>query len=131
MNNNISVLAELIEHCSEANKLLTSNAIAMENGEILEAQNNLKEATSLLSVMIKDIFVEVKEIVSVTSNEEEPYDFSILDISKLLSKICYNAASLISCYIDEQPETIKNTIETKLIKSINATKSLVLFILLN
>ena len=131
MNKKIAVLSELIENASEVNRLLISNAIAMENGEISEAQNWLKQATSLLSVMIKDIFVEVGEILEVKSQDEELYDFSMLDIAKLLSKVSFNASSLINCYINADTGSIKESIETRLIKSINATKSLTLSILLN
>lgn len=131
MNKKIAVLSELIENASEVNRLLISNAIAMENGEISEAQNSLKQATSLLSVMIKDIFVEVGEMLEVKSQDEEVYDFSMLDIAKLLSKVSFNASSLISCYINDDCGSIKDSIETRLIKCINATKSLTLSILLN
>lgn len=131
MNKKIAILSELIENASEVNRLLISNAIAMENGEITEAQNFLKQATSMLSVMIKDVFVETKEILEVECNEEDFYDFSMLDISKLLSKIAFNAASLINCYINEESGSIKNSVETRLIKCVNATKSLTLAILLN
>ena len=131
MNKKIAILSELIENASEVNRLLISNAIAMENGEITEAQNFLKQATSMLSVMIKDVFVETKEILEVECNEEDFYDFSMLDISKLLSKIAFNAASLINCYINEESGSIKNSVETRLIECVNATKSLTLAILLN
>ena len=131
MNKKITVLSELIENSSEVNRLLISNAIAMENGEIIEAQNSLKQATSLLSVMIRDIFVEVGEILEVSCADEEAYDFSMLDIAKLLSKVCFNASSLINCYISGDTGCIKDSIETRLFKCINATKSLTLAILLN
>ena len=127
----IAVLSELIENSSEVNRLLISNAISMENGDISEAQNSLKEATALLSVMIRDVFIETKEILDISTDEEEAYDFSMLDIAKLLSKVSFNASSLIGCYINEDTGSIKDSIETRLIKSINATKSLTLAILLN
>ena len=131
MNKSISTLSELIEHSSEANKLLISNAIAMENGEIAQAQKYLKEASSLLSVMLKDVFEETKQILSSITDDEEDYDFSTLDISKLLCKITYNASSLINCLVNEESLVVKNNIETKLNKCINATESLVNSILLN
>ena len=131
MNKKIAVLSELIENSSEVNRLLISNAIAMENGDITEAQNSLKQATALLSVMIRDVFVETKEVLDVSSNEEEIYDFSMLDIAKLLSKVSFNASSLINCYINNNLGIVKDSIEKRLIKSLNATKSLTLAILLN
>ena len=131
MNNNIKILSELIENASEVNRLLISNAIAMENGEIAEAQTSLQQASSLLSVMMRDVFVEVDEMLDNSSQDEEVYDFSMLDIAKLLSKVCFNASSLINCYINNDSEIVKNSIETRLIKCINATKSLTLAILLN
>ena len=131
MNQKISTLAELIEHASEANKLLVSNAIAMDNGEVKESQGYTREATALLAVMLKDVFVEVREVLSVPSAEEEDYDFSSLDIAKLLSKVIYNAASLIDCYVNNHPDTIRLNIEAKLAKCLNATESLVQTILLN
>lgn len=131
MNKKITVLSELIENSSEVNRLLISNAIAMENGEIVEAQNSLKQATVLLSVMIRDVFLEVKEILDVSSDEEELYDFSMLDIAKLLSKVSFNASTLINCYLNNDIGCIKDSIEKRLVKCINATKSLTLAILLN
>ncbi len=131
MNKNIAILSELIENASEANRLLISNAISMENGEIIDAQNSLKQATALLSTMIRDVFVEVKESLEIEVAEEEIYDFSMLDIAKLLTKVCFNASSLINCYLNDECGSIKDSIETRLIKCINATKSLTLAILLN
>lgn len=131
MNKKIIVLSELIENSSEVNRLLISNAIAMENGEILEAQNFLKQATALLATMIKDVFVETKEFLQIDNNDEDVYDFSMLDIAKLLTKVCFNASSLINCYIQDSDACVKDAIETRLIKSLNAVKSLSLSILLN
>ena len=127
----IIILSELIEHSSEVNKLLISNAVDMEDGDLSQAQKHMKEASTLLSTMIKDIFVETREILSIQSDIEEDYDLSTLEISKLLSKVCYNAASLIDCYINEYSGSVQENIENKLLKCINATESLVNTILLN
>ena len=131
MKQKIIVLSELIEHSSEVNKLLISNAVDMEDGDLGQAQKHMKEASTLLSTMIKDIFVETREILSIQSDIEEDYDLSTLEISKLLSKVCYNAASLIDCYINEYSGSVQENIENKLLKCINATESLVNTILLN
>lgn len=130
MDKTILTLTELIEHSSEANKLLISNAIAIEDGDLMKAQKYLKEASSLLSVMIKDIFIEVKEIVPNISDEED-YDFSALDIAKLLSGVIYNASCLISCLINNESNIVKENVQKKLIKNINAVISLTESILLN
>lgn len=130
MNNTILTLTELIEHSSEANKLIISNCIAMEDGDLAKAQKHLKEAVSLISVMIKDIFAEVKELIN-NIEDEEDYDFSILDISKLLSAVIYNAACLISCLINNESDVVKINVEKKLVKNINAVISLSEAILLN
>ena len=129
-NKKISVLTELIEHSSEANKLLVSNAIAMEDGDLLKAQKNLKEATNLLSVMIKDIFKEVKTFVNPTPDEED-YDFSTLDIAKLLAGVIYNASCLISCNLNGDSSIVIENVQKKLLKNINAVISLSESILLN
>ena len=131
MKQKIIILSELIEHSSEVNKLLISNAVDMEDGDLSQAQKHMKEASTLLSTMIKDIFVETREILSIQSDIEEDYDLSTLEISKLLSKVCYNAASLIDCYINEYSGSVQENIENKLLKCINATESLVNTILLN
>ena len=131
MKQKIIILSELIEHSSEVNKLLISNAVDMEDGDLGQAQKHMKEASTLLSTMIKDIFVETREILSIQSDIEEDYDLSTLEISKLLSKVCYNAASLIDCYINEYSGSVQENIENKLLKCINATESLVNTILLN
>ena len=130
MDKTTLLLTELIEHSSEANKLLVSNAIAMEDGDILKAQKNLQEASSLISIMIKDIFAEVKEVFP-PIEEEEDYDYSILDIVKLLSMVTYNAGCLISCLINNESQIVKENVQKKLIKNINAVTSLTESILLN
>jgi len=60
MDNNIAVLSELIEHCSEANRLLVANAISMENGDIKEAQSYTREVSSLLAVILKDALINLE-----------------------------------------------------------------------
>ncbi|MBQ9792754.1 MAG: hypothetical protein IJW32_03320 [Clostridia bacterium] len=130
MEEKISVLCELIEHSSQANKLLLSNAIAMENGEIAEAQKFLQEATELLKVMIKDVFVEAKEIC-VETDEEDDYDFSVLDLAKLLTVVTYNASALISSLSNNDSEAVIEILKKKISTSINACVSLTSSILLN
>ena len=130
MEEKISVLCELIEHSSQANKLLLSNAIAMENGEIAEAQKFLKEATELLKVMINDVFVEAKEICYET-DEEDDYDFSVLDLSKLLTVVTYNASALISSLSNNDSEAVIEILKKKVVLAINACVSLTSSILLN
>ena len=130
MDKIIKTLTELIEHSSEANKLLVSNAIEMENGDISKAQKYMKEASSLLSVMINDIFKEVKELIS-DIDDEVDYDFSTLDIAKLLAGVTYNASCLINCILSNDSDIIKENVEKKLIKNINAVISLTESILLN
>ena len=130
MDKRISILTELIEHSAEANKLLLSNSISMENGDIPKAQKYMKEATSLLSVMIKDIFVEVKNLIF-DSSDEEDFDFSTLDIAKLLANVMYNASCLISCLINNESIVVEENVKKKLIKNINAVTSLTQSILLN
>ncbi|MBQ3214340.1 MAG: hypothetical protein IJB10_05000 [Clostridia bacterium] len=130
MQEKISILCELIEHSSQANKLLLSNAIAMENGEIAEAQKFLKEATELLKVMINDVFVEAKEICYET-DEEDDYDFSVLDLSKLLTVVTYNASALISSLSNNDSEAVIEILKKKVVLAINACVSLTSSILLN
>jgi len=131
MNNELlTTLTELIEHSSEANKLLVSNAIAMEDGDLAKAQKYLKEASSLLSVMFNDIFKEVKNLILVSADEED-YDFSTLDIAKLLAGVIYNASCLISCTLSNESEIVKENVQKKLIKNINAVETLTSSILLN
>ena len=131
MEKKISILSELIEQSSEASKLIVSNAIAMDNGEIEQAQKYLKEATTLLTTMLKDTFIEVRGILNENTADEESYDFSALDMAKLLSKVSFYCASLINCYINNYTGSVMANTETKLIKCINATRTLVTAILLN
>lgn len=131
MEKKIAILSELIEQCSEANKLVISNAIAMENGDIVLAQKHLKEASNLLATMIKDTFQEVKQMVSEDTSSEETYDFSTLDIAKILSKVCFHSASLINCYIGSLGGTVTSNTEMKLIKCINSATALAKALLLN
>jgi len=131
MEKKISILSELIEQSSEASKLIVSNAIAMDNGEIEQAQKYLKEATTLLTTMLKDTFIEVRGILNENTTDEESYDFSALDMAKLLSKVSFYCASLINRYINNYTGSVMANTETKLIKCINATRTLVTAILLN
>lgn len=124
MDKNIATLSELIEHSAEVTKLLISNGIDMENGDIASAQKNIKDATNLLSVMLKDIFVEAAAILNVNTDEEDDYDFSTLDLAKLLTSVIYNAGNLISLYVENKKDAVTKAVETKLTKSINATRSL-------
>ena len=130
MDKTILLLSELIEHSSQANKLLVSNAIAMEDGDISKAQKTLQEASSLISIMIKDVFAEVKSVLP-TNKDEEDYDYSVLDIAKLLSMVTYNAGCLISCLLNNESQIVKENVQKKLIKNINAATSLAESILLN
>lgn len=124
MDKNIATLSELIEHSAEVTKLLISNGIDMENGDIASAQKNIKDATNLLSVMLKDIFVEAAAILNVNTDEEDDYDFSTLDLAKLLTGVIYNAGNLIGLYVENKKDAVTKAVETKLTKSINATRSL-------
>ena len=131
MNKDIVVLTELVEHSAEASKLLIANAIEMENGEIMNAQKYLKDAKNLLSVMVKDIFVEVKEQLNSDVQDSEDFDFSVLDLAKLLANVIYNASSLITGLINSDDEIVINIIKNKLLKYINAVEELAQAILLN
>ena len=131
MEKRVIILSELIEHCGESGKLLIANAIAMENGEVAEAQKLLKEATNMLKVMIKDVFVEVKEIFGFFNTEEDEYDYSVLDLAKLLIATSSNAGSLINCLMNNEDIAVEKIIKSKLSSNINAVESLANAILLN
>lgn len=124
MNKKIITLSELIEHSSEAIRLLVSNEIDMGNGDIKNAQRHIKDATNLLSVMLKDIFVEVKEVLTVHTSDLDDFDFSSLDVAKLLTNVIYNAGSLVGLLENGQADAVTKTVETKLLKSINSVEAL-------
>ncbi len=124
MNKNIITLSELIEHSSEAIKLLVSNEIDMGNGNIKDAQKHFKDATNLLSVMLKDIFVEVKDILTIKTSDMDEFDFSTLDVAKLLTNVIYNAGGLIGLLENGQTGAVTKAVETKLLKSINSVEAL-------
>jgi len=131
MDEKIAVLTELIEQSCEANKLLLSNAICMENGEIEEAQKHLQKATQIMDVMVRDVFVEVKEAFDVEDGDEDDYDYSVLDLAKLLIEVTKHAGNLLSYILSEESDTIMNIAVNKLVSSVNAASSLALAILLN
>ena len=72
----------------------------------------------------KDIFVEAAVILNVNTDEEDDYDFSTLDLAKLLTSVIYNAGNLIGLYVENKKDAVTKAVETKLTKSINATRSL-------
>lgn len=120
-----STLGELIEHSGHVAKLLISGEIALNEGELKLTQKYTKEASETLSVMTKDIFVEVRESLCVSSKDTNDYDIpTTLELVKQLAEIVYNTGVMLGIVVKNTNESIQKTVELKLLKSINTVEEI-------
>ena len=116
----IKVFSETIEHCGQASKLFVNSEIALNDGDTALSVKYNQEATQLLATMYKDVFVEVKELLNVDTDEVLDYDYpSVLELTKALCDLTYNLGRYVSAEIDNQGDSIKEIISNKIIIDIN------------
>lgn len=113
-------LSELIEHATHTSDLLIGGEIALNDGEIELSQKNNVEAQNMLHTMIKDIFEETKQELSLDCDKVNDYDLpTTLELARQLVKVANNAASYITVVLDAQNTVIKGIVANKLQTSIN------------
>lgn len=116
----IKILAELIEHGGQVCKLFIESEEALNDGDTQKSVKCNKEGQQLFSTMINDIFKDVKDMISIKSDDVLDYDYpSILCLSKNLSELLFNAGRYIAILIEDGGNTAKEIIEKKLLLNIN------------
>ena len=108
----IKILAELIEHGGQVCKLFIESEEALNDGDTQKSVKCNKEGQQLFSTMINDIFKDVKDMISIKSDDVLDYDYpSILCLSKNLSELLFNAGRYIAILIEDGGNTAKEIIE--------------------
>ena len=123
MNNDLlKVLAETIEHSGQVCKLFVASEIALNDGDMDLSIKYNKEAQQLFSTMSKDVFVEIKEMLSVVTDEVLDYDYpSVLELARVTSDLNYNLAKYIGLELDNQGDSVKEIVANKIIVAINTS----------
>ncbi len=124
MNKNIKTYCELIENANECSKLLILSQIAIDDGDLTLSQKYFLQVKDILNTLVGDTFNEIKELCSSPVLESDDYDISSLNLAALLSDACHSAGVLVSMENEEQSNSIKEAILTKLVKTLNACTEL-------
>jgi hypothetical protein len=121
----IKVLSETIEHSSQVCKLFVASEIALNDGDAGLSLKNNKEAQQLFSTMQKDVFVEIKELLNVETDNVLDYDYpSVLELSKALADLSFNLSRYISMEIDNQGDNVKDILAEKIMTDINTVNEI-------
>ena len=123
MNNDLlKVLAETIEHSGQVCKLFVASEIALNDGDMDLSIKYNKEAQQLFSTMSKDVFVEIKEMLNIDTDEVLDYDYpSVLELARVTSDLNYNLARYIGLELDNQGDNVKEIVANKIITAINTS----------
>lgn len=115
----IKLFAETIEHSSQVCKLFVNSEIALNDGDTNLSVKFNKEAQQLFETMSKDVFVEVKDMLNVTTDDVLDYDYpSVLELSKVLCDLSYNLSRYINMDIENQNTAI-DIVSKKIIVDLN------------
>lgn len=118
-------LAEVIEQCGHSAKLFVKAEMCLKNGDLQATQKYTKEAQQLVSVMKKDVFLEIAEFLEMeTEDSAEIEDINTLELCKHMCDITYNAGVLLSLMQDNVADKICNQIKIKILQHINAATKL-------
>ena len=121
MEKQITHLAELISNCSHTAKLLIKSELALNDGELESCQKYTTDAAATMRVLVKDIFEEVSELFNLSIEDSADYDLpSSLELANQLNEICYNASTLQTMIVEEQPDNIKKIVYKTLSKHLEA-----------
>ena len=121
---NIKIYEELIEGASQSSKLLILSQLAIDDGDLALSQKYFLQVKDILNTLCNDTFVEIKELAQNEIQESDDYDISSLHLACLLNDACHSAGVLVGMELENQPDSLKNVILTKLIKTLNASQEL-------
>lgn len=125
-NEIIIKIGELVEQTGHAIKLLVSSEIAINDGDIASSQKFTRDVRSLLSVMVRDIFVEIGENFSIHDDELNDYDIPCtLELVKQLAEVQYSAGVYVGIVTGDNGEDTRKIVETKLQRAMNTTIEIV------
>jgi len=120
MENQIKTIAELIENSAHVAKLLCANEICLNDGDLKSSQKCVMEASDLLNVLTKDVFIEVEDDFKLSTTNTVEYDIpTTLELAKQLNDIVYNSGVLLGLILDKQSESIINAKKEKILTLIN------------
>lgn len=121
MNNElVKIMSETIEHSGQVCKLFVSSEIALNDGDTELSVKCNKDGQQLYSTMSKDVFVEIKDILNVSTDETLDYDYpSVLELSKVLSDLNYNLGRYIGLELNNQGDSVKDIVANKIMTDIN------------
>lgn len=116
----LKTLGELVEHSSHVASLLLDGEIALNDGSLEASQKANIDAQTLLSTMVKDIFVETKQALNQNVDATDDYDLpSTLELAKALSNTAQNAGSLIALIVENGSPRLQGILATKVLTNIN------------
>lgn len=121
---NIRIYEELIEAASESSKLLILSQLAIDDGDLALSQKYFLQVKDILNSLKNDTFEEIKELITDEISDSDDYDISSLNLACLLNDCCKTAGILIGMELDNQPDSIKNVMLHKIVKTINACTEL-------
>ncbi len=121
MENELDIIAELLEASSNACKAFIKSEMALNDGEVEDCQKFSKEGQVLIRALIKDTFKEVDELGE-NKSETNDYDYpNNFELIKSLNEISVCVGSFIASLEDEN---IKKISLNNLYKAINTTKEI-------
>ncbi len=124
MNENIKMYCELIENANECSKLLILSQIAIDDGDLTLSQKYFLQVKDILNTLVNDTFNEIKELCSSPVLDSDDYDISSLNLASLLNDACHSAGTLVSMENENETNSLKQAILTKLAKTLNACTEL-------
>ena len=117
MEKEILTLLELASSASHTAKLLIKSEMALNDGEVDTCQKLTSEAAATMGVLVKDMFEETVEMFNLSVEDCVDYDLPCaLELANQLSEIAYNANTLSTMLMENQPDNIKKIVYKTLSK---------------
>lgn len=121
MEKQLLLLNELISNASHTAKLLIKSEIALNDGDVTVCQKHTSEAAATMGVLFRDVFEETIEMFNLTLEDSADYDIpNALELANQLDEIVYNASTLSTMIIENQPDNIKKIVYKTLSKHLEA-----------
>lgn len=118
-------LAELVEQCGHSAKLFIKAEMCLKNGDLQGTQKYTKQAAQLVSVMKKDVFLEIAEVFEIEMDESaEIEDINTLELANHMCEITYNSGVLLNLMQDNIADKICSQVKTKILQHINSATKL-------